>query len=50
MKKEYKGIVVEESLSDNRILNDLEIVEIKISKEENPSDRWHLYTLRLMQP
>jgi len=47
MKNEYKGIIVEESLEDNRILNDLEIVKIKITNEENPSERWHLYTVKV---
>lgn len=47
MIKNYKGIIVEESLSDNRILNDLEIIKVEISKEENPQDRWHLYTVKV---
>lgn len=47
MDKKYKGIIVEESLEDNRILNDLEIIKVKISKENNPKDRWHLYTVRV---
>lgn len=47
MKYEYKGIVVEESLEDNRILNDLEVVKFKITEEENPSERWHLYTVKV---
>lgn len=47
MEKEYKGIIVEESLEDNRILNDLAIVGVRISKAENPADRWHLYTVKV---
>ena len=47
MTKDYKGIIVEESLSDNRILNDLKIIKVGISKEENPQGRWHLYTVRV---
>lgn len=47
MEKEYKGIIVEESLEDNRILNDLEILKVRISKAENPADRWHLYTVKV---
>jgi hypothetical protein len=49
MTKDYKGIIVEESLKDNRILNDLKIIKVKISKEENPSDRWHLYTVNVSE-
>lgn len=46
MSKEYKGIVVEESLEDNRLLNGLEVTAVEITKEENPTDRWHLYKVR----
>lgn len=45
--KEYKGIIIEESLEDNRMLNDLEIIDFEISKEENSSERWHLYTVNV---
>ncbi|MDO8240428.1 MAG: hypothetical protein Q7T51_00375 [Candidatus Moranbacteria bacterium] len=45
MDKKYKGVIIEESLSDNLILNNLEIVRFKISKDENPADRWHLFTV-----
>ena len=45
--KEYKGTIVEESLIDNRILNDLEIVSFRISKDANPDDRWHLYAANI---
>lgn len=45
MDNKYKGIVVEESLEDNRVLNDIEIVDSKISGEENPAERWHLYAV-----
>jgi len=41
----YKGTIIEESLSDNRVLNDFKIIGFKISKDENPADRWHLYTV-----
>ncbi len=34
-------------MEDNRILNDLEIVGVRISKTENPADRWHLYTVNV---
>lgn len=45
MENEYKGTIVEESLTDNRIINDLKIIAVKISSDENPEDRWHLYTV-----
>ncbi len=47
MNKDYKGTIVEESLSDNRILNDIKILNFRISKDENPNDRWHLYTVNV---
>ena len=43
----YKGIIIEESLEDNRILNKLNIIKFEITKEENPQDRWHLYTVKV---
>lgn len=49
MGREYTGTIVEESLEDNRILNDFEIMKIRISEEENPEDRWHLYTVKITQ-
>jgi hypothetical protein len=39
----FKGVIIEESLKDNRILNRLKIISIKISTEENSNERWHLY-------
>jgi hypothetical protein len=45
MNQIYKGTIVEESLTDNRIINNLKIVRFRISKDENPSNRWHLYTV-----
>ncbi len=44
---QYKGVIIEESLADNRILNDFKIIEFRISKEENPADRWHIYTVQV---
>jgi hypothetical protein len=45
--KDYTGTIVEESLEDNRILNDFDIVSVKISKDDNPADRWHLYSVKV---
>jgi len=43
MEKAYTGIIVEESLDDNRILNRLAVRKIHITGQENPSARWHMY-------
>ena len=34
--QKWKGCIVEESLDDNRVLNNIEVVKIKISSEEDP--------------
>ena len=47
MDKEYIGIVVEESLTDNRILNGLDISKVHITNQINPSDRCHLYEVNV---
>ncbi|MCR4323053.1 MAG: hypothetical protein NUV61_03110 [Candidatus Azambacteria bacterium] len=49
MGKKYKGTVVEESLEDNRILNELEITGFRISSDEDPQSRWHLYTVKVSE-
>ncbi|AJA47058.1 hypothetical protein CPAST_c09580 [Clostridium pasteurianum DSM 525 = ATCC 6013] len=47
MNKEYIGIIVEESLNDNRILNGLDIKKIHITNHNNPKDRWHMYEVNV---
>jgi hypothetical protein len=43
----YKGVIVEESLIDNRAINNFKIIRFRISQAENPADRWHLYTVMI---
>lgn len=45
MAEKYNGVIIEESLDDNRVINNLEIVRVKVSSELKPGDRWHLYTV-----
>lgn len=45
----YIGTIVEESLKDSRILNDLSIKNVRISNAENPKDRWHLYRVEVSE-
>ena len=47
MDDKYQGTIVEESLVDNRILNKLKIKSIRITGEENPNNRWHLYRVEI---
>lgn len=44
MKRGYTGIVVEESLEDIRMINELEVVKVHISKDEPV---WHLYSVNV---
>ncbi len=43
--KKYKGTIVQESLVDDRILNDFDTIAYKVTDEENPYERWHLITV-----
>ncbi len=43
--KKYKGTIVQESLDDDRILNDFDVVGFRVTKETEPSKRWHLFTV-----
>jgi hypothetical protein len=39
----YKGAIVEESLLDNRILNEFKILALTITPEDDPAERWHIF-------
>ena len=41
--KEYRGVIIEESLNDNRIINELNVEKMIITGQENPLERWHMY-------
>ncbi|MCL1821030.1 MAG: hypothetical protein FWG36_10315 [Oscillospiraceae bacterium] len=43
MKRDFTGVIIEESFDDNRIINDLVINKVKITGQLNPNDRWHMY-------
>ena len=43
----YVGIIVEESLDDNRIMNNYEISKICITGHEKREDHWHMYEVIL---
>ena len=40
--EEWEGCVVEESLVDNRFLNELQVIGLDITDDEDPAERWHL--------
>lgn len=41
-----EGTIVEESLVDSRILNDFEVVSVKLTGNPDPVGRWHLWNVR----
>lgn len=45
MDRKYKGCVVEESLNNNLMVNELDITRIEISQKL----RWHLYYVRVSE-
>lgn len=47
MNNEYKGIIVEESLDDKSILNNLEVVRVETSDPEASEERWHFHTVKV---
>lgn len=47
--EKWKGCIVEESLEDNRILNNLEIIKVRITSEQNPAEKWHIYNALLSE-
>lgn len=49
MTSKWKGCVVEESLEDNRILNDIEIVKVRITPDDAAEERWHIYNVLLSE-
>jgi hypothetical protein len=49
MKKEFVGIIVKESLKDKSILKKLDVLSTETTRERNPVDRWHLYTVSVSE-
>ena len=43
----YRGILIEESLNDNRILNNMVILKMHITSQEEKNDRWHLFEVEI---
>jgi hypothetical protein len=43
----YVGIIVEESLDDNRVINNYEVSKMCITGHEKRQDRWHMYEVIL---
>lgn len=47
MSREYIGIIVEESLDDNRVINKLDLRKVHITGHQRSSDRWHMYEVNV---
>ena len=43
----YRGVIIEESLAENRILNEMVILKMYITGHENKIDRWHLFEVEI---
>src|SRR5215471_15543621 len=43
----YRGIIIEESLSDNRILNNFNILKLYITETAKKCDQWHLFEVEI---
>lgn len=45
----YSGTIISESLSDPKILDSLKIISSRVTDDENPQDRWHLYSVEVSE-
>ena len=45
--KNYTGIIIEESLKNKEIIKKLKVLNLKVTDDENPNDRWHIYTVQV---
>jgi hypothetical protein len=45
LNKKFRGVIVLESLENVEQLESLSVVEKEDTAEENPADRWHIYTV-----
>jgi len=43
----YRGIIVEEGLNNNRILNNVTVLKMHITGHEQKSERWHLFEVEI---
>jgi len=43
----YRGIIVEEGLNNNRILNNVTVLKMHITEHEQKSERWHLFEVEI---
>jgi hypothetical protein len=49
IKMDYRGIIIGESLEDNKILDKLRVIKTEITDEPKPEDRWRLYHVNISE-
>lgn len=42
----YYGIIIEEALDDNLLINDMIVEKIYITRHKKREDRWHMYQVK----
>lgn len=47
MNQDYIGIVVEEALDDNCLINKLNVQKVRITHHRKKEDRWHMYEVKV---
>jgi hypothetical protein len=47
MDRDYTGVVVEEALDDNCLINRLDVQKVQITGYRRRQDRWHMYEVKI---
>lgn len=46
----YQGVIIEESLENALLINKLKVISARVSDDEDPNERWHLYKVEVGEP
>jgi len=50
MNEKYKGIIIKESLTNLSILEEVEVISERTElDQDNPDEKWHLYTIEVLR-
>ena len=41
--QEYKGVIIDKALTDNRLINHFDVCKVHITNHEKPSSRWIMF-------
>lgn len=48
MSEKYKGIIIEESLSNSSVLEEIKVISERTEPDQdNPNETWHIYTVEV---